>query len=392
MHFVINNLTIVTSKKVINNGYIEIEDKFIKSVGVFSNNINFSVPIYDGKQLKVFPGFIDCHIHGGYGADFESNDLNLYNQLAFSLPKEGTTSFLLTSVSNSINNLKTILKTFNEFKNFQDNSNIKAFSKCLGVHLEGPFISFEKKGAHKPEFLLKPNVAYIDELNRIANNDIRMVTYDFVEDKNAEFGNYLKQNNIIGSIGHTNASLYEYEQYKAKNTINHITHLFNAMSGISNRKSGVALAALNDSDALCELIVDNHHIEKDLIKLTFKAKGYKKVCLVTDSASCKGLADGNYKLGELEVEKKGEICVLKNTNTLAGSVAKFSTCFQNVQKICALTDIELLHISSKNIADQLNVGNIIGDIKENMLADLVFFDNDYNLKMTMIEGNFVYKE
>lgn len=392
MHYIINNLTIVTSNKIINNGFIEIIKDKIVNVGLNSeiNINNLSCEIYDGKHLKVFPGFIDPHIHGGYGVDFESNDINKYEHFARELPKEGVTSFLFTSVSNSIEKLNELMETFKNFFNKQNNKTIKDFSKCIGIHLEGPFISKQKSGAHDNSFLLKPNIEILEKINQKSGNNIKLITYDIEQDYDNSFIKYLNSNNILGSVGHCNCNSKYYHQYNKDKEINQATHLYNAMSGLKNRECGVAAAILNDDDCYSELIIDKHHVEDELVKLTFKIKGSEKIILTTDSISAKGLNNGLYNLGTLEVEKKDEICVLKDSNILAGSVAKFIDCFKNAKEICNLTDIDLLNISSKNIAKQLKVDHLIGDIRIDMYADLVFLDSNYDIKMTIINGTIVY--
>lgn len=389
MHYFIKNLILVTSKTIINNAYIEIKDGIILNYGKYEK-INLNIPVYDGKKLKVFPGFIDCHTHGGYGVDFENCDDKKYFSLCKNFLSEGITSFLFTSVCNNKEFLNKQLSKISQLIDYQKKEKTY-ISECLGFHLEGPFIDESKKGAHKKEFIFHPNVSLLKEFIDSSNKNIKMITYSIKNDLNATFGKFLKLNNIIGSIGHCNATHNEFKKYDEFVKIKHITHLFNAMSGIENRNLGIAFSGLYNKNTICELIVDNIHVDKDLVKLTIEIKGAKNICLITDSISAKGLQDGIYKLGELEVSKVGNKCVLANTNILAGSVLRYIDAFKNIRKIGSLTDIELLYMSSKNVAIQLGLDKEIGDIDYNMKANLVFLNNNYDIEMTMIDGKISYK-
>lgn len=161
------------------------------------------------------------------------------------------------------------------------------------------------------------------------------------------------------------------------------------MSGLLHSNPGVASAALNDPRVLCELICDGFHVDKDLIKITYLCKGSRNITLITDTMIAKGMDDGFYKLGELEVEKKNNICTLKNTSRLASSVTTYDKCFKNFHDWIQPTDQELAHISSYNSAIQLGLKNT-GIIKENYLADLVLINKEYEVVMTICEGVITY--
>lgn len=390
MHYVLKNIDIVTSSKIIKKGYLEIKNSKIYDFGEYENQ-DFNCKVYDCKNLKVFPGFIDCHTHGGYGVDFESFNKDSYLFFSKNLISEGVTSFLFTSVANDIEVLNRGLKVVSKFIEYQKEQLIKNFSLCLGIHLEGPFICKSKKGAHKEEYLLTPNVDIFKKLNKSSNNNIKIVTFCINDDYDNEFNNYLIENNVIGSIGHCDADSNTYLKYISNSPILHSTHLFNAMTGLENRKYGIASSILVDDNNLSELIVDNVHVQKELVNISYRCKTYKNICLITDSISAKGLEDGEYHLGELDVEKKGNFCFLKNSQVLAGSVAKYNECILNMKNITKCSDIELLYMTSKNIAKQLRIDNLVGDIKKNMLANLVIVDDKFNVHNTIIEGSLVYE-
>ncbi|MDE5949549.1 MAG: N-acetylglucosamine-6-phosphate deacetylase, partial [Malacoplasma sp.] len=369
------------------NGNLEITKNFINKIDAESNN-NSSLLI-DCSNLKIFPGFIDSHVHGGYGYDFEQNSENSYHEFAKNVVQEGVTKFVLASVTSSAKKISECLLTFAKYYKNQRSFNDKK-AICLGVHLEGPFISLEKKGAHKEELIMNPNIELMTKWISDSNNTIRIVTFDIENDINSSFLKFLNSKKIIGSVGHSNSTATTFEKKAGDVGCYRVTHLFNAMSGLSHQKPGVAAAALNDKRILCELICDGFHVDKNLLKIAYMCKKGKGITLVTDAMSAKGKPDGFYKLGDLDVEKKNGKCVIKNTNTLAGSVATFSQCFKNFHDWIQPNDQELALMSSYNNAKQLNLDKFIGQIKQGLLADLTIVNQNYEVVMTICEGDISY--
>ncbi|AHI52859.1 N-acetylglucosamine-6-phosphate deacetylase [Spiroplasma culicicola] len=379
---IIKNVKIVLSDKVIENGWIEIENDVIKSI---NSGVCHEEGI-DGENKILMPGFIDCHTHGGYGVDFENSSVENYMKFSKMLTQEGITSYIHSSVTNSLENNKKYLQTFNEFKE-KDNE----YAKCLGVHLEGPFICKEKKGAHELALLENPNVATMKELNNVAHNNIAMVTYA-PELDNGDFVKYLLENNIVPAAGHSNCDYPVFDKDVALG-VKHITHLFNGMSGIAHQKPGLALAAMDAKNVLCEVITDGIHIDRQVLKLIYRLIGFERIAIITDSMIAKGMPDGNYKLGNLDVIKVGMKATLTDGATLAGSAANFN---HNVkvmyETIDNLTLNQLIHMTSINAAKQFNIFDKTGSIEVNKYADLVLVDNDMNVYKTFVNGKCVYEQ
>ena len=145
---------------------ILVEDNLIKKIGDVTTKVD---KIIDCKGFKIFPGFIETHVHGGYGYDFEQNSVDSYKGFANKIAAEGVTKFLLASVTASPENISNCLKTF---ANFYDNQDSYA-AKCLGVHLEGPFVSIEKKGAHQLDLIIKPDIELMKQWIKDSNNLIK---------------------------------------------------------------------------------------------------------------------------------------------------------------------------------------------------------------------------
>ncbi|AGR42096.1 N-acetylglucosamine-6-phosphate deacetylase [Spiroplasma diminutum] len=378
---ILKNAKIVVENKIIENGWIELDGKIIKSVNEGSTD-------NDGIDLEgnlLMPGFIDCHVHGGYGYDFESGTYEAFEIFSKNVAKEGITSYVQAGVTNSKENNMKYLSEFAKFMANQSNG-----SKCLGLHMEGPFISKEKKGAHELALLMDPNIEYLKELITASQDNIRIMTYA-ADLQDGSFTKFLLENNILPSVGHTNMKfdqcLRDYEI-----GFRHVTHLFNGMSGVSQYDPGLATFALYKDDILCEVITDGIHIEKDTLKLIYKIKGPDNICIITDAMNAKGLDDGEYKLGNLEVIKQGMKVFLKEGGVLAGAGATFD---HNVRTMIEanneITLTDLIKMTSINIAKQLNIYNQRGSIEKNKYADLVVLSKDLQVLKTFVEGELVYE-
>ncbi|KAF5275522.1 hypothetical protein FQR65_LT16620 [Abscondita terminalis] len=381
----IKNKTVMKSTEtILGSGMFEIQNKIIKS-------INQGETKQDGIDLKgqiIMPGFIDCHVHGGYGVDFETGTVEGYLEFAKNVSKEGITRYYQGTVTNSQENNEKYFPAFKEFIKIQNDYN---YSKCMGCHMEGPFISPEKKGAHELSLLIKPNIEYLKNLQKLSGDNIRIVTYA-PELQDGSFTKYLLEQNILPSMGHSNIKATEaIKDYKIG--AKHITHLFNGMSVVNHQEPGLATFGLNQEDVLVEVISDGIHVHPEVLKLIYKAKGSKGICIITDSMNAKGLSDGEYKLGNLEVIKTGMKVALKDSGVLAGSGATFDhniRTYKSVIEDLSLNDIA--NMSSTNIAKQLGIYDKTGSIKENKLADLTVLNDKYEVQMTICEGNMVFKK
>ncbi|MCD8542900.1 MAG: amidohydrolase family protein [Gammaproteobacteria bacterium] len=211
----------------------------------------------------------------------------------------------------------------------------------------------------KKKYLLDPNIALIREWQTLANGAIKLLTFAPELNNSDQFINCLQTLNIIPAIGHSNATFQEAE-VAIKRGCKHITHLFNAMSGLHHRYPGVALSAFQH-DILCELIADGHHVSWDMLNFVVQKKGCHELCLVTDSMRAKCMPDGEYRLGEQKVYLKNSQAKLED-GTLAGSVLRMQDAVKNLiqQNICTLK--ESIFLSSINPAKQLGLFNKIGSI------------------------------
>ncbi|KAF5295626.1 hypothetical protein FQA39_LY12799 [Lamprigera yunnana] len=273
-------------------------------------------------------------------------------------------------------------KYFTEFGNYMSTNN-KDGAICLGAYMEGPFISPEKRGAHQVDLLIKPDIKVLDDLVKRSNNSIKAVVYA-AERQDGSFTKYLIDNNIIPAVGHTDMTAEEFlKDYKLG--AKRVTHLFNGMSGVDHRRPGLATAAFEYQDVMAEVISDGIHLHPDILRMIYESKDINHICIITDAMNAKGLPDGDYKLGNLDVIKTGMKVVLKDGGALA---AAGSTYDNNVRTFLQATNMpmtDLIKMTSINVSKELGMDDQFGSIEVGKLADLVIMDKDLNVVQPLLK-------
>ena len=370
----IKNCKIIYIDKI-EKGSVLIEDGKIKKI----NPSHYEGEVFDAKGLYLSPGFIDIHIHGAGGHDTMEGTYVALNNISKTIMERGTTSFLPTTMTVSIEEINKAVRAIKELKdNGAEGANI------IGAHLEGPFINLESVGAQNPQYVLKPSVEGYKKIVKDCEDVIVSVTLAPELEGSKELIHYLKEKNIICSVGHTKAK-YEEVKEAVNYGISHSTHLYNAMTGFNHRDPG-CVGAVFDSDITTELIADGIHIVYPVLEQTFKIKGTDNIILVSDSMMACCMEDGNYYLGGLDVIVSQGVARLKN-GALAGSVLTLDKAVKNVYKNCNIPLYEVIKMVTYNPAKYCGINGYKGIIKEGYDADLVLFDNDINIERVFINNN-----
>lgn len=391
---VLTNAKIVSTTNIIENGFLVIKDNLIAEIkaGKYEKKDNED-KVIDCQKQTIIPGFIDCHVHGGYGYSFMDGTTESIANFSQMVTREGVTKFCYATVTASVKEIDKVLLTFAWYMKTENNSTNKA--RIMGAYLEGPFISLEYKGAHTESLICIPDTKLVKAWNKISNNNIKFVVYAAeldpkFNDKNLNFTRTLINNNIIPTLGHSNATFKQVTQ-AVQQGMTHVTHLYNGMSGYNHRSPGVVPAALYYDEIVTELICDSIHVNFDIMALTYKIKGANKICMITDAMSAKGLPDGDYFLGPVPVIKKGNQVVVKDTGKLAGSIATMIAGFKNLLQVTNNNWQDCVKMASYNSAKQLAIDNITGDLVVGLLADIVVLDKNNDILLTICEGNIVYQ-
>ena len=343
-------------------------ERVITAVGKLDGQADF-----DASDCYVVPGFVDIHTHGAMGEDFSDGKAEGMQPMADYYAAHGVTSFLATTMT-----LKeeTLLPAMNVIRDFQRNGG----AKCAGIHLEGPFLGYAKRGAQAAENLHKPDVALFDRLNEASGNQVKLVTVACEEEGGMDFIRDVSRKCTV-SLGHTSCN-YEQAMEAYARGASHATHLYNGMDGLHHRKPGIIAAAM-DAGASVELICDGLHVHPAAIRLAHKLYGDKLV-LVSDSLRCAGMPDGDYELGGQPITLSGGVARLTGTDTLAGSAISMLDAMRNVVRF-GFSLPEAVYAAST--APALAAGlKDVGALQTGKRADILILDKDLNLVAVFVDG------
>lgn len=357
---------------------IQIDDGKIQTIG--PNLFEEGSTLVDGTGMWVVPGFIDIHTHGADGVDVNAATGEDFEKICRFQARQGTTSWLASVLTDTKEQTLWCIEQYNRWKQGE-----KKGAHLMGIHLEGPFLSTEYKGAMPEHLLQKPNTDLVREYQKAAGGDIRYLTIAPELEGAISFISQMKEFGIVVSIGHSAAS-YETAMEAIKAGAASSTHTGNAMKLLHQRFPAIWGAALESETLYCEMICDGLHLHPGVIRLTIKAKGLDKVVAVTDSIMAAGLPDGNYKLGVNDVVVKDGDAKLAGKENRAGSTLTTGKALKNLLSFTGKSLEEILPLLTENPARLLGVYDRIGSIEEGKDADLVLLDQKLEVCETMVKG------
>ena len=334
-----------------------------------------TAPCYDLTDLIVVPGLIDLQLNGAFGHDFTS-DPHTIGAVAADLPQYGVTAFLPTIITSPLNQVAAAQQVVQQ-GNFTG-------SRVLGLHLEGPFLNPAKRGAHNPSHLQNPSLAAIETWSPA--NGVRLVTLAPELDAADELIRALVERGVVVSAGHSESTFKEAEA-GFNQGIRAVTHLFNAMPALHHREPGLAGAALSDQRITIGLIPDGVHVHAGLVRHIWHSAS-QRIAIVSDAQAALGMPDGEYLLGDTTLTvANGE--ARRSDGRLAGSVLAMDQAFRNLQAWTNSPLEQILPAFTTIPANLLGLAHY-GRIAINNPADLVIFDQHYQVVATLVGGNIVY--
>lgn len=328
----------------------------------------------------IAPGFIDTHIHGIHGYDTSDASVDSILEMSKALINYGVTAFCPTLYPQDHN---TFMKSI---ESIRDAMGHEEGAKIFGANLEGPFISREKHGALDPKYMQPINMKKMEEYNKAAGGNISIMTVAPELEGIHELALYCAKNGIVLAAGHSDAT-YDDMMEGVKTGILHSTHFFNAMRRLHHRDPGVVGAIMIYPNIACEIIADGYHLHPAIVKLLGRVKPIHKIVLVTDSLKPTRQTSGKLMANNEEVYCKNGLFVRKADETIAGSAL---TMIKGVRNLVEDMDVPLedaLRMASCNPATVISKQIETGYIMPGRDADIVVFDKDYNIKLTMVNGD-----
>lgn len=383
-------------KTIIKNGTVLINEKLVPCSiliedGKIIDFITDDIPcndyeIINGSNYYILPGFIDVHTHGGNGIDVNLASKADIVHLTEFFASKGVTGFLPTVLTDTYEEMGNIVSTINQARK-EDTLG----AKILGIHLEGPFLSKEYKGAMPEQLIIDASLDKLRDWIDKSEDTIKTIT---IAPENAkdiiDFIQYAVSKNIVVSLGHTGAP-YELCMKCIEAGANRATHTFNGMSHLHQHRPSILGASL-ESDIYVEAICDGFHLHEAIVRLMIKAKGVDKVIAVTDSVMAAGLPDGKYKLGVNDIIVENSDARLATTNVRAGSTLTMDRALKNIMAFTKRPMEECVKFMTINPARMLNIEDKKGSLVMGKDADIVLMDKDLNVKLTMVEGKVVYND
>lgn len=371
-----SNCTIITPTKIIDQGWIQIVDGHITDIG---QGVATGIDMQGNLCL---PGFIDQHIHGGFGVDFMHADATQLAHFSQSVLAHGVTSFVATTLTESD---AVIRQALINLSTYTTNQSADA-AQCVGIHLEGPFVHPAFPGAQDKAHIIPPDKVLLKEYQDVANGTIRLLTYA-PEWGHSLFTSFATSLGMVPSIGHSSATLEEVDQAILEGA-KQFTHFHNASSPYHHRHPGVMNAGLY-RDLQLELIVDGFHSDPLVVDGLIRLKSAARIHCITDAISAMGQPDGTYQLGPYAVTKQAGTVRLSD-HTLAGSVLSYQQLIYNLKEYTNPSVLELTQMTSSNQATLLGLTDR-GAIEVGRRGDLVFLDQDWSVVATVVAGTLRYE-
>lgn len=388
MKIKIKNGKIITPDSVLEGYAAGIADGRIESIKK-ENEMpdSYFDKIVDAGRDYISPGFIDIHNHGNSGHDVMEGTYEALNSMASFHISNGITSFLATTMTDSIPKTKKVIKTVSEYiKNqYEDRKCEKA--EVLGLYLEGPYFSMAKKGAQPGEYIKLPDIKELDEFINISNNKVKIVSMAPELEGVLNAVDFLKNRGITVSAGHSDAKFDEMNA-AIEHGVTEATHIYNGMRSFNHREPGIIGAALTDKRVNCEMICDGIHIHPAAMKMVYMMKGKDGLILISDAMMAAGLQDGKYKLGVQNVYVKNGEARLED-GTLAGSTLTLNKAVYNMVHLVGVPLVAAVKMASLNPAEAAGCEDRKGSIAEGKDADIIIFDKNIKIKMVIKAGKIV---
>ncbi|GAB1512182.1 N-acetylglucosamine-6-phosphate deacetylase [Actinophytocola sp. KF-1] len=370
---------VATPDGVLDPGWVLVDDGTISAVGSGAPPARPDAEVTDASGSWVLPGFVDIHCHGGGGAAFTSADPAHVRQVVDAHTAHGTTTMLASLVTRPVPELVEQVAALAE---------LVQEGLVAGVHLEGPFLSAARCGAHDPAILRPPDPDSVDALLAAGRGTIRMVTVAPELEGAVPAVKRLVDAGVIAAIGHTDA-LADDVVPAVDAGASVATHLFNGMRPLHHREPGPIGVLLDDERVTVELICDLVHLHPTVVRLAARHAGAGRTVLITDAIAAAAAGDGVYDIGGLEVNVTDGVPTLAGGGSLAGSTLTMDAAFRNLVQSCGLGVLDAVEAAATRPAELLGLGAVTGRLAAGYAADVVLLDDALRPASVMKRGKWV---
>jgi N-acetylglucosamine-6-phosphate deacetylase len=375
--------TIVTPFRLVKNGVIIIDNGKIFELGKVSDvEIPDNSEVIDVSGRFICPGFVDLLVHGGNGYGFADENSESIKIVSDYFLSHGSTTVLASLFAKPTEMLLKDLDRVAQYIDDNPKSNIR------GIHMEGPYLNKELKGAMNESYLWTPSVESWEKMWKASRGKIKIMTIAPELPGAIDVMRAAANEGVVLSIGHSMANYNEIE-VAIDNGAAHVTHMFNAMSPFHHRTPGVILGGMLRNELKIELIADTLHVHPAVMELLLKLKGANGIILVSDSIRAGGMHEGEYEFADQKVFMKNKRAFLAD-GTLAGSTLTLNVAVKNLVETANAKLTEAVRMASLNGAKVLNLENKKGILAAGKDADIVILNESYEVEMTILNGNIAF--
>jgi N-acetylglucosamine-6-phosphate deacetylase len=370
--------TVLTGRELLRPGWIDVRNSVVRAVGTGPAP---SPPDRDLGAVTVVPGFVDTHVHGGGGANFSAASAADTATAVALHRKHGTTTLVASLVTaDKAELLRQVTALADDVRS----------GLLAGIHLEGPWLSAQRCGAHQPSLMRDPDPVEIERVLDAGEGAIRMVTLAPERDGALAAVERIVERGVVAAVGHTEATYVQTRSAIAAGATV-ATHLFNAMRPINTREPGPVIALLEDPRVTLELITDGVHVDPALYRHVAHSAGPDRVSVITDAMAATGMTDGIYHLGPVAVNVVGGVAKVAGTDTIAGSTATMDRVFRFAVTHSGLPRDEALLVAVRHAS--INPARALGlpsaGLVPGAAADLVVLDSDLAVAGVLRQGEWI---
>jgi len=376
---------IITPFRIVNNGTVIIHGDKIYEIGKVADvQIPNDCQVIDVSGRIITPGFVDLLVHGGGGYGFADEKEGNIKKVSRYFLEHGSTTVLASLYAKPEELLLKDLKRLADYIESTSQTNI------YGIHMEGPYLNKEHKGAMNEDYLWKPSIKGWNKLWEASRGHIKLMTIAPELPGAIDVMREAANCGVVLSIGHSMAN-YDEIELAIDNGAAHVTHMFNAMRPFHHRNPGVVLSSLLRNELKIELIADNLHVHPAVMEFLLKVKGANGIVLVSDSIRAGGMHEGEYEFADQKVIMKGRKAYLED-GTLAGSTLTLNKAIKNMVETANAKLTDAVRMASLNGAKVVAREHNCGILSAGRLADVVVLDNNFDVEMTILHGKIAYQK